>query len=100
VAVLTKVPVIQRKTHYVWLENFAGKLWVHCDVFKWNRETKKQMDQDWAQLMDMLNSDLYVLHNPIDNKPKLKFIKWYGFQFLKETTGRYGEKYQIWYRRK
>lgn len=99
-ALINRVPVILRKTHYVWLENYANKLWVHCDVHKWNRETKKQMDQDWAHLMDMINSDLYVLHNPKENKPKLKFIKWYGFTWLKDVAGKDGDKYQVWYRRK
>lgn len=97
---INRVPVIVRKTHHVWLEYHARRLWVHCDVFKWNRETKKQMDVDWAHLMDLLNSDLFVLHNPKLNRPKTKFIKWYGFQYVKDIVGKDGETYQIWYRRK
>lgn len=96
---INRVPVINRKTHSVWLERFAERLWVHCDVFKWNKEVKKQMDKDWAQLMDMLNCTLYVLHNPKENKPKVKYIKWYGFEYMKDTTGKSGETYQIWVRR-
>lgn len=94
------VPVINRKTHYVWLERFQNRLWVHCDVSKWNKTTKKQMDEDWAHLMDMLNSDLFLLHNPKTNTPKQKFIKWYGFSFLKNYVGKDGNEYQIWFRRK
>lgn len=96
---INRVPVINRKTHKVWLERFADKLWVHCDVFKWNREVKKQMDKDWAQLTEMLNCTLYVLHNPDENKPKAKYIKKYGFQYLKDTRGKSGKTYQVWVRR-
>lgn len=97
---INRVPVIRRKTHWVWLENFSNKLWVHCEVTKWNKTTKQQMDKDWAQLMDMLNTDLYVLHNPKENKPKAKYIKWYGFNYLQDITGKDGDTYQVWFRRK
>jgi hypothetical protein len=97
---INKVPVIRRKTHWVWLENYQGRLWVHCDVTKWNKTTKIQMDQDWAHLMDMLATDLFVLHNPKTNTPKTKFIKHYGFSFLKEIVDKNGDVRHIWFRRK
>ncbi len=58
------------------------------------------MEKDWANFTEMLNTSLYALHNPKTNTPKTKFMKHFGFGFMKEITGKDGNTYHVWYRRK
>jgi len=48
----------------------------------------------------MLNTSLFALYNPKTNTPKIKFMKHFGFGFMKDIIGKDGNTYQIWYRRK
>lgn len=96
----TKVPICRRKEYEAWLERFQNRLWFHITVRKWNRAVKAQMEKDWFNFTDMLNTSLFALYNPKTNTPKIKFMKHFGFGFMKDIVGKDGNTYQIWYRRK
>ena len=97
---MLKVPVINRKEYQVTLERYANGLWVHCSVSKFSPTVLRDMDNSWVKLMDLLQSDLYVLHDPELNVPSKSFIKRYGFFKFKDITDKYGNPKQIWKRDK
>lgn len=95
-----KVPVITRDEYQVTLEPHAGVLWVHCDVKSFSLSTIKDMDKTWTSLLDLLRSDLFVLHDPQTSIPSISFISRYGFKKLKDIVDKQGNIKEIWKRDK
>lgn len=95
-----KVPVINRQNYHVYLEAHAGILWVHCDVLKFSADVLKDMDKTWKDLVNLLQSDLYVLHDQKINQPSKHFISRYGFYKYKDIVDKNGNPKEIWKRDK
>ena len=95
-----KVPVINRQDYKVYLEYFSGVLWVHCDVLKFSFSVLKNMDKEWEKLMNLLQTDLYVLYDKTSNKPSKHFISRYGFYKYKDIVDKNCNPKEIWKRDK
>lgn len=97
---MTRIPVINREDYKVFLEAHAGVLWVHCDVLKFSKNILKDIDQTWANLVCLVNDDLYVLRDLAKQKPSIPFISRYGFKHLKDIKDNQGQPKEIWKRDK
>lgn len=97
---MTRIPIINRKEYIVLVEAHAGVLWIHCDVFNFNKKILKDMDKTWSDLMHLLSSDLYVLRDTATQKPSIPFISRYGFKHLKDIKDNQGQSKEIWKRDK
>lgn len=75
-----KTPVVQRSSYVMYLEFFAGMHWFHTDVFKWNKEVKKQFLEDLNLLQYLVGTPLVALVEE-DNTKLAKFAQNIGFRF-------------------
>lgn len=76
-----KTPVVQRQDYVMYLEFFADMHWFHTDVFKWNKEVKKQFLEDLNLLQYLVGTPLVALVEE-DNTKLAKFGKATGWQYL------------------
>ena len=63
-----KTPVIYNKDYIVYLENFQGYSVIHCDCFRWSKETKKNLIENIETLVNLHNAPLLAFHDKEDNK--------------------------------
>jgi hypothetical protein len=63
----------------MYLEFFADMHWFHTDVFKWNKEVKKQFLEDLNLLQYLVGTPLVALVEE-DNTKLAKFGKATGWQ--------------------
>lgn len=91
-----KVPVIQNKQFVLYLEDYNGSLFIHCDIFvKWSKEVKQNLKSWFNKLTSVHGKELYALHDPEDKKHE-KFLRMFDFSYLHSTTGTDGNKYDIY----
>ena len=76
-----KTPVVQRSNYVMYLEFFADMHWFHTDVFRWNKEVKKQFLEDLNLLQYLVGTPLVALVEE-DNTKLAKFGKATGWQYL------------------
>ena len=76
-----KVPVVIRKEYIIYLERVEDSVFIHCDVFKWNKTTKKNLHDSLDTIMKLQGREIFALHIIGDDKHK-KFLRMYGFKFL------------------
>jgi len=93
---MLKIPVIIRPNYIVYIEDFQGSQFLHCDVFKWNKTVFKQLKQDWETLKELHGGPLYCLKEE-DTTGYLKFIKSLGFKLLKPMISFSGKEVYIYY---
>lgn len=74
-----KVPVCIRDRYVVYLEWFNNYLWLHADVSKWTKTTKKELVCDLDTLQSLLPLPLVALVKEEDKKLE-KFIKLVGLK--------------------
>ena len=92
-----KTPVVQRQNYVMYLEFFADMHWFHTDVFKWNKEVKKQFLEDLNLLQYLVSTPLVALIEE-DNTKLAKFAQKIGFKVEQPFTGSDNEQYYIWSR--
>ena len=93
-----KTPVILSKDYTVYLEEYAGSSFIHCDCFKWTRSIKEHLFKDFNTLMQIHRKPVFAIHE-IDDKKHLKFLLMMGFVFYKEFAG-HDAKLRHFYTRK
>lgn len=71
---------------------------IHCDCFKWSKQTKKEMLVDLEALMRIFRVDIFAVIEP-QNKKLLKFSIGMGFNHLKDFVGTDGKLYYLFVRR-
>ena len=75
-----RVPVIQSHNFDVFYEYHDGLTWIHCNVFRYNKSVKKELEMGMRLLMALRDTPLMCLHELDDIKHK-KFIKMLGFKY-------------------
>lgn len=77
-----KVPVVTTPDFVIYAEKYAGKIWLHSDVFKWTSKIK-------AQFIDRLDciglgfrQPVFAVNEPEGYDKRLKFMKLVGFDFV------------------
>lgn len=81
-----KTPVITSQDYIVYFEPYQQYNFIHCDCFKWSKEVKKQLIQDFDSLVSLHRRDIYALHELGDNK-HLKFIQIFNFTYVQDVVG-------------
>ncbi len=90
-----KTPVVACDDYTLYLEDYNGFWFIHCDCRRWTNEVRKRMSED---LVKIQTGDLYAIHEIEDRKPA-KFLKLFGFQFLEDFVGADGKARQTYVRR-
>ena len=58
-----KTPVILYKDYTIFTEQYEDKLFLHCDVYKWNKETKKSVFNNTITILLYKHLILKALNN-------------------------------------
>ena len=75
--------VMERTEYTVSFEASGDHTIIHCDVHKYNREIKKQLQADLTLLLSLRQSPLIAVH--MGSKKHFKFLKMMGFELLTHT---------------
>jgi len=94
-----KVPVVNKQDYTMYLEEFAGMLWFHTDVRKWNKEVKKKYLED-LDLLQYLNVVPLVAMLEQTDKKLIKFAELIGFKYEQPFKGIDNKMYYIYSRSK
>jgi hypothetical protein len=78
---MDKVPVIEDEAFTAYLEEYSNLLFVHCDVYKWNKTTNKKMKAGLDFLVRKYNQPIFAAQIDNDNKHR-KFLDMYGFKYI------------------
>jgi len=76
-----KVPVVNKDNYTMYLENFAGMLWFHTDIYKWSSKVKTKYLEDLNLLQHLVNMPLVALVEE-DNKKLAKFGEVTGWSII------------------
>jgi hypothetical protein len=91
-----KTPIVNREHFIIYLEEVDGFIFIHCDVLsKWTKTIKKELQEEFDKITKKLNTDLFALHTPNDNK-HIKFLKMFGFTWFKNIKGIDNNYYDIY----
>lgn len=90
-----KTPVAVRDDYTLYLEDYKGFWFIHCDCYRWTKTVKKQMFDD---LIEIQKDDLYAIHEVGDTKHE-KFLKLFGFEYLEDFVGADNKPRQTYVRR-
>ena len=90
-----KTPVVASDDYTLYLEDYNGFGFIHCDCRRWTNEVRKRMLDDLVKLQ---KDDLYAIHEIEDRKHE-KFLKLFGFNFLEDFVGADGKARQTYVRR-
>ena len=92
---MVKTPVIIRDHYIVYLEDYQGMMFVHCDVYKWNKTISKDLKSNFSILKKLLRTPIYALHEEcLGNKHK-KFLDKFGFVHFGNHTDTKGNPVEI-----
>lgn len=86
-----KTPVVCRPFYTVYLEDYQGNTFIHCDCFKWTKGVKKQLTEDIDVLTKLHGKPLLAFHDKDDNK-HWKFLTMLGFKFFSDVHTQVGIK--------
>jgi hypothetical protein len=91
-----KIPIVNREYYIIYLEDYLGLTFIHCDVkSKWTKTVKQELLQSFKDLTTSLNKEIYALHSPEDNKHK-KFLEMFNFKYFNTVVGNDNNEYQIY----
>lgn len=76
-----KIPVVQDDSYTLYLDEFEGLQFIHCDIYKWNKTTKKALHVSLKYILDLYKVPIYAAHEIKDNKHR-KFLEMYGFKYF------------------
>lgn len=78
---MDKVPVVKDKAFTLYLEEYNNLLFIHCDVYKWLKSTRKKMEIHLDFLLKKYNRPIFAAQIDNDNKHR-KFLDMYGFKYV------------------
>jgi hypothetical protein len=93
-----KKPVIGSKDYILYIENFDGQTFIHCDCWKWSKTIKKELRKDVDSLVQKF-SPLFAFHEKQDKK-HFKFLKLMGFNFFNDIKCADEQTRELFIRRK
>lgn len=80
-----KTPVVIRDNYIVYLEDYQGTSFIHCDCGGWTKEIKKKLIRDVDSLTQLHGRPIYTFHDKDDIKHR-KFLKLMKFQFYSDIN--------------
>jgi hypothetical protein len=82
-----KTPVVSNEHYVLYLENFNGNIFIHCDCFKWNKTVKKQLKEDVDKIVNFVGQPILAIHN-VEDKKHFKFLTMMGFAFFRNIESK------------
>lgn len=79
---MDKVPVVHNESFTIYLEAYKGLLYIHCDVYKWSKSTRKKMEVALEYLLAKYQQPLYAPHDDDNDLKHRKFLDMYGFKYF------------------
>jgi len=80
-----KTPVVNRQDYTMYLENYAGMLWFHTDVYKWSSKVKTKYIEDLNLLQYLVGFPIVALVEE-DNKKLAKFGEVTGWEKMEQIN--------------
>lgn len=90
-----KTPVVLKEDYKIYFELYMDLIFVHSDVFRWNKAVKGAFLKDSDDVVRLLNTPVYAYHVVGDDK-HLKFLKLNKFYLVREGLSDKGELLQIY----
>jgi hypothetical protein len=78
-----KTPVVIRNKYILYLENYQGTSFIHCDCIGWTKTIKNSIIQDVDSLVKLHGQPIFAFHNKDDIKHR-KFLKLMKFNFYSD----------------
>ena len=94
-----KTPVVYNQNYTIYLENFQGYTFIHCDCVKWNKSVRSSLIKNVDTLVKLHGTAVFALHDPEDLK-HLKFLTMLNFEFNTTYPCNDGKVRQIFTRSK
>lgn len=76
-----KTPVIETDDFIAYYEQYEEHTFLHCDVYRYNRTVKRDLNQGLKLLLLIRATPLFAIHDQEDIK-HLKFLTMLGFDYL------------------
>jgi hypothetical protein len=92
-----KLAVIHNIDYIVYIEEYLGFSFIHCDCTKWTKTIKTNLSEDFEKLRQIHRKDIYAIHDIADQK-HLKFLTIMGFKFNKCFIGSDNKERQLFVR--
>ena len=97
---MQKIILAKTDNYTLSLEPVSNLFFVHCDVSKWNKTAKKEIEENVSKAVNKYGV-LYVLRNVEGtDRPSEKFLEMYKFSFYKHLDCIDGIKRPMWIRQK
>ena len=78
-----KTPVVLKDDYSIYYELYEGLIFVHSDVYKWNKKVMTSFLQDANDIVKPLNTPVYAYHM-VGDKKHLKFLLMNNFYCVRE----------------
>ena len=91
-----KKPVIVEPDYTLYLDEFEGLQFIHCDVHKWNKATKKRLHKALELLHNIYKQESFYATHDIDDNKHRKFLEMYGFKYFSTEHCLDGLLRQVW----
>ena len=92
---MQKTVVAKTDSYTLSLDALEDLLFIHCDVHKWNKTTKKDLHKALDKLLDDFKQPFYASHEINDNKHR-KFLEMYKFNYYSTEKCLDGLYRQVW----
>ena len=90
-----KTPVVLKEDYKIYFELYQDLIFVHSDVFRWNKTVMNSFLKDSDALVRLLNAPVYAYHVVGDDK-HLKFLKMNKFYCVREGLSDKNQLLQIY----
>ena len=88
-----KVPVVRRPEYTIYLENFLGATFAHCDVKTWTPAIAKRLKADGDAVYGLHGGPLFALNEPAGDEKHAHFLRMLGFVKFEEVPTEAGIQY-------
>jgi hypothetical protein len=93
---MVKTPVIIREDYIVYFEPVNAGVFIHCDVFKWNKTIKRKLTEDFNTLKSLHDQPIWALHEEHRGQKHLKFLNMFGFRHLEDAKDIHGNRVEFY----
>ena len=89
--------VIERSNYTVWFDQYEDQTFLHCNVYRYNKTVKKELQNYLQFLLRIRQSPLYAIHQIGDKKHK-KFLQMLEFELLETRVTKNKETIEIYFK--
>ncbi len=90
-----KNPIVESRDYTLYIEPFNGFLFIHADVYRWNKSVKRLLSASFESLKNAVKTRLFALVL-VENTKNRKFVDLFKFYPIKTITGTDGKEWVIY----